>query len=104
MRTLRKSVRFELCFREGVGDHHGRCRPVEPAQDAVDELFRHEGKARMHIFREARVDDVGEGQSARAADGPRAQPDRAFRCDVNRIGRKFVDHPFRDFDAETLPA
>ena len=97
MRVLVKPWASNSRCSVGRRHHHRPRRAVEPAQETVDRAFGHEGQARVHIFGKARVEGGREGDVALEADGARAQPQRAFGGDVDRVGREIVDHRLQAF-------
>ena len=77
--------------------HHGGGRSVKPAQPAIDQRFRNQGKARPHIFGKAGVERGGESDAVFQADGARAHPQGAFGGDMHRVGREIANFPLQTF-------
>ena len=77
--------------------HHGGGRSVKPAQPAIDQRLREQGKTRPHIVRKAGMERRGESNSVFQTDGARAHSQSAFGGDMHRVGREIANFPFQPF-------
>src|SRR5512143_1593908 len=82
---MTKAVTLQLALQRRRARHGGERVLVEPPFELPHQLFGHERKSRVDIFRKARVECSGELDAVLEADGARAQPHRAFGGDVHRL-------------------
>jgi len=82
-----EAVRGELVAQRGGAHHAACCGTVEAAQNAVRSLDGNR-KARAQVLRKLGVVGGGEAQSPAYAKTPRAQAQRTFGRDVQRLRRK----------------